>query len=817
MDVYSEIENKTLTINKQKIRYMDLIRELQNKEKQIQAEPAVLEQQLNEANDTLKRLMANERSKLVRKHKLLLPLRLVGNLLRFLKHPLQYYRMRRDTLIVRRSGLFDDAYYLSQHSDLYLTTVDMLQHFMLYGAKEGRSPSSLFNTKFYLNANPDVYNAGLNPLIHYILHGSSEGRSPIASEVAKCNSELIPFTEIITLPSLKTKKSINTINQFDYSVLANSGIVWSDFFSFNNIVSSMDPIEYYIINWKNNNLKINNYFETDLYLDNYPDIANTGINPLAHYVQYGIKEKRIGYFDENKYFTEGKIKYDHQKLTYVIACHESSATGAPLVGLNIGIQLKCKYNIVFLIVRADNLHDSFLENCTLAVDNLLYIPNKLLKKIFEKINILYPIEAVICNSIVSMPILEAASQLKIPTVTLLHEFSCYSKPIGQVAKSIILSDRVIVPATIIKKSALDELHKHFTTKNNPPNITIAPQGKLPFIPDGFGDNFSVEELHQQLKITNSTTKVILGAGYIQIRKGVDLFISVSEKINQYYGGDVRFVWVGDGYAPEVDYNYSLWLKIQLDSSNIKDKFTFLPHQKNLDNILKITDCFLLTSRLDPFPNVVIDALYDDVYVACFENTAGSAEFMQKHNAVGDVVPYMDVNVMAERVSNYLSLDQNEINKRKGVNSAIVKKHLSFDNYISIIEKEIVIAKAQVAKRLEIEELILNSECFDKKYFRYLSNSNDAIDFYVKSTLKGIHLSDPIPGFSGLLWMNNFSKGNHYMVPLYGALQNEQKPVTHNCLILTGEKKAASFRIAVHIHLFYTDLADEFATYLLNIT
>ena len=89
MDVYSEIENKTLTINKQKIRYMDLIRELQNKEKQIQAEPAVLEQQLNEANDTLKRLMANERSKLVRKHKLLLPLRLVGNLLRFIKHPLQ--------------------------------------------------------------------------------------------------------------------------------------------------------------------------------------------------------------------------------------------------------------------------------------------------------------------------------------------------------------------------------------------------------------------------------------------------------------------------------------------------------------------------------------------------------------------------------------------------------------------------------------------------------------------------------------------------------------------------------------------------------
>ena len=54
-----------------------------------------------------------------------------------------------------------------------------LDHFLIYGAKQGKSPGPDFDTEWYLRAYPDVAQAvGLNPLVHYILHGRSEARLP---------------------------------------------------------------------------------------------------------------------------------------------------------------------------------------------------------------------------------------------------------------------------------------------------------------------------------------------------------------------------------------------------------------------------------------------------------------------------------------------------------------------------------------------------------------------------------------------------------------------------------------------------------------
>ncbi|MBN2648946.1 MAG: sulfotransferase [Prolixibacteraceae bacterium] len=172
-------ENQQLeTIKKYQKQNMELSQKLHHKEQQIQAERTRLQHEIKNTNDTLKHLMANERNKLVRNYHWRLPLRLAGNLWRFIKHPMAYYRMRRDTLIVRRSGLFDDGWYLQQYPDLYLTTVDMLQHYMLYGAAEGRNPNPMFDAQYYLKENPDVKEAGYNPLLHYVLYGEDEGRKP---------------------------------------------------------------------------------------------------------------------------------------------------------------------------------------------------------------------------------------------------------------------------------------------------------------------------------------------------------------------------------------------------------------------------------------------------------------------------------------------------------------------------------------------------------------------------------------------------------------------------------------------------------------
>ena len=63
--------------------------------------------------------------------------------------------------------------------------------------------------------------------------------------------------------------------------------------------------------------------------------------------------------------------------------------------------------------------------------------------------------------------------------------------------------------------------------------------------------------------------LILGAGEIQPRKGVDIYISVAAKIKKYgCKKNIHFAWIGAGYDPDNDFNVSLWLDDQIKRSGL---------------------------------------------------------------------------------------------------------------------------------------------------------------------------------------------------------------------------------------------------------
>ncbi len=80
---------------------------------------------------------------------------------------------------------------------------------------------------------------------------------------------------------------------------------------------------------------IPNVFDAALYLEIYKDLKKNNINPLWHYLTSGLKEKRIAYIDQKYYVKAGKKKFSTEKKTIVFVTHESSATGAPLLGYSI--------------------------------------------------------------------------------------------------------------------------------------------------------------------------------------------------------------------------------------------------------------------------------------------------------------------------------------------------------------------------------------------------------------------------------------------------------------------------------------------------
>jgi len=87
------------------------------------------------------------------------------------------YIIEREYDLVRRSGEFDEAFYLSAYEDVRLAGIDPLRHYLQHGYLEGRDPSSSFSTNFYLANNHDVKTDGTNPLLHFIVFGRGEGRT----------------------------------------------------------------------------------------------------------------------------------------------------------------------------------------------------------------------------------------------------------------------------------------------------------------------------------------------------------------------------------------------------------------------------------------------------------------------------------------------------------------------------------------------------------------------------------------------------------------------------------------------------------------
>ena len=71
---------------------------------------------------------------------------------------------------------FDESYYLGLYTDVAESGIPAYLHFILNGVTEGRNPSADFDASFYLALYPDVGASNITPFEHYYLYGQNEGR-----------------------------------------------------------------------------------------------------------------------------------------------------------------------------------------------------------------------------------------------------------------------------------------------------------------------------------------------------------------------------------------------------------------------------------------------------------------------------------------------------------------------------------------------------------------------------------------------------------------------------------------------------------------
>jgi hypothetical protein len=88
---------------------------------------------------------------------------------------------RDNEITLRRSGLFQSAFYLARNQDVSSAGFDPLLHYHLFGWREGRRPNPHFDPLWYASAYAEALNPAIDPLLDYVVRGERVGRKPCQS------------------------------------------------------------------------------------------------------------------------------------------------------------------------------------------------------------------------------------------------------------------------------------------------------------------------------------------------------------------------------------------------------------------------------------------------------------------------------------------------------------------------------------------------------------------------------------------------------------------------------------------------------------
>ena len=144
--------------------------------------------------------------------------------------------------------------------------------------------------------------------------------------------------------------------------------------------------------------------------------------------------------------------------------------------------------------------------------------------------------------------------------------------------------------------------------------------------------------------------VAMGLGYADLRKGFDLFLQAWRIAHAARAG-VCLVWIGD-----IDPSVQAYLGAEVEAAQATGTFRHVPRCANAADWLACADVHLLTSREDPFPSVVLEAMSAGVPTVAFEGAGGAPALLLEYGA-GVAVPLGDADAMVRQLRILAALSQ----------------------------------------------------------------------------------------------------------------------------------------------------------------
>lgn len=325
------------------------------------------------------------------------------------------------------------------------------------------------------------------------------------------------------------------------------------------------------------------------------------------------------------------------KRRAIFVSHEATRTGAPKIILNVLKHFKtcCDIQCESLLLTGGHLAEEFGQHSIVDCFNASPTNFNDIKKrthravTREKNN--QPIVA-ICNSMESRHITANLSKAGIPCISLVHELpSSYSEDDYKfVFKH---SEKVVFPAHTVRDAA------DAKTPLPPGRSLVLPQGLLdPTFGQNVTRDIARKSIREELGIPQNAF-VVLGCGTLDLRKGIDHFAAIARQVVNRNQSDtpIHFVWVGEG--PRWTHSVHHYVELDLKKSPARDYVHFIGERSNVEPYFVGADTFLMTSRVDPFPCVIHEAMASKLPIITFANSGGAPEAID--SGAGIIVPYAD--------------------------------------------------------------------------------------------------------------------------------------------------------------------------------
>ena len=354
-----------------------------------------------------------------------------------------------------------------------------------------------------------------------------------------------------------------------------------------------------------------------------------------------------------------------KKILFV--SHDANRAGAQLFLLSIMKYFKASGVEVILLVINDwgNLKSELESQFEVHYLNQTTKPKKKSlfggkKTAFEIIQNRHQIDLIYLNTIASVELLPKLNSLfSAPIISHVHELQ-YSVaqygPINSMALLFDFSTRIIacsqaVADNLFLYKSTDRLRVVHSFVENVEILDKCKKSDKAVIRTKYG-------------LTNEKIWVC-ACGNADWRKAPDIFLQIAAatlKKSDKFG----FLWIG---IPNEGEHFTQ-LKYDANKFGISDSIKWISPTKEAVEIINASDVFLVSSREDPFPLVVLEAALSEKPILGFKNTGGADEFID--DTCGSKVDYLDVAQMSSEI---LKLDSEKIT-RLGLNA----KNKVLNNY-----------------------------------------------------------------------------------------------------------------------------------------